>query len=316
MQKVPFLIKVPAIFIFFIFSFGSCIKENSTKNKVSIAGFLAGNDNLSLMTAAIAHAGLKDMFDANTGSYTLFAPTDEAFSSVGLGSVGAINSFDSATLAGILLYHTINKAMLFKDLPTGPNAGNKTEQGDSVYITANTKGYYVNGIQLLSGNAVATNGVVHVIAKLLSPPIGTIISSLEINPNLSFLVAALQRTSAGSSNLFTLLQSSGPNTLFAPTNQAFIDEGFADIDAINAADPDALALILKNHILSYRNFSSDFSDGYTAATLNRGSLTINTKDEGYTVRGSGDSTPFNITSFDIDADNGVVHIIDGVLHLF
>lgn len=300
---------------FFLVAFASCKKENSTVSSNTVGGIISGDADFTLLSAAIARAGLTDFYNDPARTYTLFAPNNSAFVAAGFSNTDAINTTDPATLENLLLYHTLGQALKIADLPIGPNDPKETLNSDSFYITGNTTGYYVNGIKLLTGDAIGTNGVIHSIGQLLTPPQGNIIATIEINPDLTFLVAALQRTQAGGTNLFTLLQGGGPYTLFAPTNEAFMAAGYASIDAINVADPNTLAGILKYHILSVRNFTSDFYDGYLPLTLIGNPVAINASG-GFTVKGSGNTTPASITNSNIDAYNGVVHVIDEVLQLF
>jgi len=146
----------------------------------------------------------------------------------------------------------------------------------------------------------------------LLPATGTIVQTAIANPNLSLLVAAVLRASQGTTNVAAVLSSAGPFTVFAPTNQAFINAGFADTSAINAADPNTLTSILTYHVIAGRIFSSDLVNGETPATVNGETVTI-LLTNGPQVKGQSNSTPSNIIATDILTTNGVVHVIDQVL---
>ena len=107
-------------------------------------------------------------------------------------------------------------------------------------------------------------------------------------------------------------QEPGPFTVFAPTNNAFKDAGFATIDDINNADPNTLASILTYHVIAGRIFSSDLTNGAKPTTLNGGNVTIDLT-SGATIEGSGNSSAANIVATNIMATNGVIHVIDKVL---
>jgi uncharacterized surface protein with fasciclin (FAS1) repeats len=154
--------------------------------------------------------------------------------------------------------------------------------------------------------------VIHAINRVLMPATGTIVQTAISNPNLSLLVAAVLRASQGTTNVAAALSGAGPLTVFAPTNQAFINAGFADADAINAADPTTLTTILTYHVIAGRIFSSDLVNGETPATLNGETVTIELSN-GAQVKGQSNSTPSNIIQTNILASNGVVHVIDQVL---
>ena len=119
---------------------------------------------------------------------------------------------------------------------------------------------------------------------------------------LSTLVSAV---SAG--DLVETLQGEGPFTVFAPTNDAFaaLPEGTLE-NLLKPENKDQLVAILTYHVVSGKVMSSDLSDGMTAATVNGAEITITTT-EGAKVNGA------NVVSADVEASNGVVHVIDAVI---
>ncbi|MEM7109843.1 MAG: fasciclin domain-containing protein [Bacteroidota bacterium] len=119
---------------------------------------------------------------------------------------------------------------------------------------------------------------------------------------LSTLVTAVQ---AG--ELVETLQGEGPFTVFAPTNEAFaaLPEGTLD-DLLKPENKEKLVAILTYHVVSGKVMSTDLSDGMTAATVNGAEVTITTAD-GAKVNGA------SVVSADVEASNGVVHVIDAVI---
>jgi uncharacterized surface protein with fasciclin (FAS1) repeats len=119
---------------------------------------------------------------------------------------------------------------------------------------------------------------------------------------LSTLVAAVK---AG--GLVETLQGDGPFTVFAPTNEAFaaLPEGTLD-DLLKPENKEKLASILTYHVVAGKVMSSDLSDGMKAKTVNGAEVTIKTAG-GAKVNGA------NVVSADIEAANGVVHVIDAVI---
>ncbi len=143
-------------------------------------------------------------------------------------------------------------------------------------------------------------------------PDNTITGIASRNSDLTTLVRALQRA-----NLATTLKGTGPFTVFAPTNEAFntflTANGYANIDAVPVA---ALKEILLNHVVNGENTSSSLSTGYvktlakgSASTTNTLNMYINTASG---VRINGVSS---VTTADVDASNGVIHIVDAVIGL-
>nr|WP_246205895.1 fasciclin domain-containing protein [Fulvivirga aurantia] len=120
---------------------------------------------------------------------------------------------------------------------------------------------------------------------------------------LSTLVSAVK---AG--DLVETLQGDGPFTVFAPTNEAFarLPEGTLE-DLLKPENKDKLVAILTYHVVPGKVMSSDLSDGMNAGTVNGQELTINTVD-GVKVNSSA-----NVVTADVEASNGVVHVVDAVI---
>lgn len=114
------------------------------------------------------------------------------------------------------------------------------------------------------------------------------------------LVAAVE-----AAGLVDVLKGEGPFTVFAPTDDAFAALPEGTIEAL-LADIPALTAILTYHVVPGKVMSTDLSDGMMAATVNGQSVTIGTSG-GVTVDGA------NVTAADIEASNGVIHVIDAVI---
>lgn len=114
------------------------------------------------------------------------------------------------------------------------------------------------------------------------------------------LVAAVQ-----AAGLVDTLKGEGPFTVFAPTDDAFAALPEGTVEGL-LADPDALAAILTYHVVAGKVMSTDLSDGMMAATVNGAEVTIGTEG-GVTVNGA------NVVTADIEASNGVIHVIDAVI---
>lgn len=314
MKKIGLPYLLPVVFLFSVCITSSCKKDAGSPGTGSgtITAVVSANPDLSFLSVAIIHAGLSGEYSDDV-SYTLFAPTNDAFKAAGYSTINAINAEDPDIIADIIYYHTVDEILKVDDLLPGPNVPYETLNTDSIYITGTGGKYFINGAQLLTDDNIATNGVVHTISRLLTPPPGNIISVLQIRPELSFLVAAIQRASEGSTDIFDILSGDGPYTLFAPTNDAFKADGFATIDEINNADPGVLAGLLQYHILPARNYTCEFYDGYTPATLQGSAVSVNATG-GYSVKGNADTNAASISSPDITAYNGVVHEINRMLH--
>jgi uncharacterized surface protein with fasciclin (FAS1) repeats len=299
-----------SIFVTLAYLGVSCKKSNSSSAPATIAAQVSAGSDFTSLYAAVTKAGLATTL-SGAGPFTVFAPTDSAFNASGI-TPGVINSLTSAELQTILLYHTLPSKVLSSNVPAGPNAKVVTASGDSVFVTNNANGVFVNGIKVTHADIAASNGVIHTLGRVLLPPVGNIVGVASSDTLFSFLVAAVVRASSGSTNVAAVLSGGGILTVFAPTNNAFRAAGFPDIAAINAADPNTLTSILTYHVIAGRIFSSDLTQGAQPQTVNGGKLTVSLS-SGATVKGNSNTSASNIIGANIMATNGVVHVIDQVL---
>lgn len=282
------------------------------------------NPNLTSFTyleAALDATGLDAALEG-LDAYTLFAPSDQAFINAGFPTIDDLLAIGNDALSSILLYHVISGAKIpAADVPAGPNAEVASLNSAILYLTKKTAPelkVHVNGAGVYIPDYDNGNGIIHCINKVLLPPAGNLVESAVANPDLSYLVAAVLRASEGSTNVAEVLSGDGPFTLFAPTNDAFIAAGFATIDDINAADPDALAAILTYHVIASRVFAIDIpSAGLMPVMLNTQTTDITTEKilraRNIYVKGAVNSSGSMVTKKNIVSSNGVTHIIDQVL---
>ena len=294
-------------------SFTSCKKNSTPAPPVSttITAQVSAGPTFTALKSAVVKAGLAATLDG-AGPFTVFAPTNDAFTASGV-TADVINSLSADQLKTILLYHTLTSKVMAADVPAGPNAKVITASGDSVFVTKNASGVFINGVNVTKADIPASNGVIHTISRVLMPPTGNIVAEASADTSLSLLVAAVVRASTGNTNVAAILSSSSIFTVFAPTNNAFRAAGFPDVATINATNPNTLAGILTYHVLPGRVFSSDLADGIKPTTENGGMVTIGLPSGGATVKGNMNMTASNIVSTNMMATNGVIHKIDQVL---
>jgi uncharacterized surface protein with fasciclin (FAS1) repeats len=292
----------------------SCKKDEDELPMTSdqnIVDIVVADNNFSLLEAAVKHADLVTTL-SGAGPFTVFAPTNEAFTAAGLDTEAKINALPKETLRNILLYHVAGSSIAASGIPTASNTAIKSAANIDLYVTKNNNGVFINGATVTQADVMATNGIIHVINKVLMPPSGNIVEVAQGNPNFSFLVAAVLRASQGQTNVANVLSGDGPFTVFAPTNQAFMDAGFANVAAIQAADPATLTSILTYHVIAGRIFSTDLVDNSTPPTVNGANVTI-TLNGGAKVKGAKNTSASNISPADLVTTNGVIHVIDQVL---
>ncbi|MGC4036147.1 MAG: fasciclin domain-containing protein [Chitinophagaceae bacterium] len=290
--------------------FSDFFPHRGGSGKKSISDIVASTPSFSLLKQALKKADLYKTLD-QSGTYTVFAPNDDAFKAAGFDSK-AIDAATADALKAILLYHVLGSEVKAAQIPEADNTNVTTLNGKDVFVTKKSGNVSVNGGHVTQADIDASNGVIHAIDKVLVPPSGNIVELAQGNPNFTYLVAAVLRASQGTTNVAALLTGDGPLTVFAPTNQAFIDAGFPTIESINAATPDDLTPILAYHVIAARIFSTNLVDGSEPATLNGETVTIQLG-TGAAVKGKSNSTASHIAPADLVATNGVVHVIDQVL---
>jgi uncharacterized surface protein with fasciclin (FAS1) repeats len=300
-----------------LFAFGSslavaCGDDDPVPQPASntITDIVVKNPAFSTLKTAVTRTNLGGTL-SGTGPFTVFAPDNDAFTKSGL--TAAANTLDTATLKKILLYHTLG-AKVPASAISGTNNKTVMVNGDSVFITKNAGGVFVNGVKVKTADVGADNGVIHVLDRVLLPPGGNLVQTAQADTIFSYLVAAVVRASTGSTNVAAVLSGNGPYTLFAPTNQAFREAGFLTIGDIQVADPNVLASILTVHVVSGRAFSCDLSNGQTVNTLSAGkTIKVNINGSGVFVKVNPASAEAQVTGTDVMARNGVVHVINKVL---
>jgi uncharacterized surface protein with fasciclin (FAS1) repeats len=293
-------------------SFTGCKKDDEpVQPQNNIVQLVVNNPEFSFLEAAVVKAELVGAL-SGAGPLTVFAPTNDAFRAAGFANEAAVSALSKETLVSILTYHVVGSRIASTAIPTAANSPVETLAETNIFVTKDQRGVFVNGAQVVQADVQASNGVIHVINKVLMPAVGNIVQAAQGNANLSYLVAAVLRASEGTVNVAQVLSGNGPLTVFAPTNQAFINAGFATTAAIQQATPASLTSILTYHVVEGRVLSTDLTEGATPATVNGARLTI-TLSGGAKVKGIGNATASNITAADIITTNGVVHVIDQVL---
>ena len=331
---------------FFASFFLSCNNDDDNSlppvNQSTIAELTTDTQNLSSLLAALQTADLNDGIDlVNTldnpeGTFTVFAPTNEAFQDLfsRLDGFESLNDFNTpetrALLATILTYHVVATTAFSTDLSDGQNV--ETVQGENITVAIDGGIFIQDGTltaaEVVTPDIEATNGVVHIIDKVLLPP--SLVAQLRAdgifqesivelalqNEALSSLVAAIQ---AADGDLADVLSGEGPFTVFAPTNDAFA--AFLGDTPLSQVPTDVLQQILLNHVVSGRFASDDFTSGYinTLSTAGIGdrnlSLLVDVGDEISLNGGLASGIGATVDTPNVNALNGIIHVIDGVLDL-
>ncbi len=282
----------------------------------TIVDVAVANGSFTTLVAAVQAAGLVDTLNGD-GPFTVFAPTDDAFAAAhaDLGLTAEDLLADTELLTTILTYHVVSGEVLSTDLSDGQTAA--TVQGEEVTIDL-SDGVKVNGANVVIADVDASNGVIHAIDYVLLPPsLGLGADAMEEEAMEEVGNIAEVATEAGSfttllaavdaAGLTDALTGEGPLTVFAPTDDAFAaalaDLGLTAEELLG--NTELLTSVLTYHVVAGEVTSGDLVDG-PVTTLNGSDITIDLSD-GVMVNGA------NVVSADIEASNGVIHVIDAVL---
>lgn len=266
------------------------------------------NSDFSNLVSAVLHAGLAETLSGN-GPFTVFAPTNDAFADFLMDAgVSSIDELSPEAVEAVLLNHVVSGNVRSTSLSNGsvPTLG----ENDFEVDLTNTP--IINGdIDIVATDVQGTNGVVHVINKVITytePAPQTIVDVASSIDDFSILVEAVVKA-----DLVGVLSGEGPFTVFAPTNDAFVqlleDLGVASLDDLTGDD---LRPILLYHVLGGNVMSGDLANGYvpTSSTGPNDTfidLLVNI-DDGVVLNGN-----TNVDTPDVGASNGTIHIIDRVL---
>ena len=269
----------------------------------TIVDIAVADGRFKTLVAAVEATGLVDTLKSD-GPFTVFAPTDDAFAALGDEAIAGLLA-DPETLSQILLYHVVPGRVMAADVGALESA--TTAQGEDIAITVDGDKVMVNGANVIITDIEADNGVIHVIDAVILPPsmsaeaAPTIVDIAVADGNFTNLVAALEAT-----DLVETLQGEGPFTVFAPTDEAFAALGEETIAAL-LADPDTLSQILLYHVVAGAVTAADVVNLDSATTVQGEDVTISVDNGSIMINDAMVILP------DIEAANGIIHVIDTVI---
>ena len=259
------------------------------------------------LVAALAHADLVAALQGS-GPFTVFAPTDQAFTDAGIDLANFNTPELNATLRDILLYHVLaDSSVMSGDVTDGLTV--EMMNGDNASFTIANGVVSIEDANVTTADVIASNGVIHIIDKVLMPSDDTPEEPANDIPAVAtgtgvhtVLVDAIVQA-----GLLQTLQADGPYTIFAPTDQAFADAGISLTDFDGEEGTSALANVLAYHVTMGAVTSDALSDGMFVTMLNQEQVRIGVTPGGVIVNDA------NVTAADVTASNGVIHVIDKVL---
>lgn len=276
----------------------------------SIVELASGTADLSILVQALSkYPDLLDLLGDKTGSFTVFAPTNQAFLDA-LGVLGQeeLDDIPESVLKRILQYHVVsgteakaadlsNNEMIATALPD-----------ESVEVGISGSTVMIDGAMVTAADVEGVNGIVHIIDAVLLPSletsiVNTVVEPAYFNKNFTTLTAAVVKAEL----LSTLINPEATFTVFAPNNDAFTAAGITSLDGLSKED---LTPILQYHVLGSeadKAAVAAIGTGKAVTTLN-GDFYLSINDNGIFLNGTTE-----VIATDIQADNGVVHVIDRAL---
>lgn len=259
-------------------------------------------DGLQTLVAAVVAGDLAGTL-SGAGPFTVFAPVNAAFDALPEYTLDALlDPANQAILQEVLTYHVIAGDIRAADLTDGATV--TTVEGRDLTIDLSDPAMpMVNGVNITATDIVTSNGVVHLVDGVILPEFDIVETAIttEGTGTLATAVAA--------GDLVGTLTGPGPFTVFAPVDAAFEALGTDRLDVL--LDPANIALLQK--VLTYHVIASDIR----AADLTDGAMVETVEGSEVTIDLSTPSTPMvngaEIIATDIVVENGVIHLIDGVL---
>lgn len=265
----------------------------------SIPELAIDDPRFSTLVKALKAADLVDAVSGK-GPLTVFAPTNDAFDKLPKGVLeDLLKPKNKEKLKTILLHHVVGAKVLSTDLPGTPYA--KSKAGYPLLVSTDG-GAKISNAKVIEADLEASNGVVHAVDEVILPPSKNIVEIASENKKFKTLVKALKRA-----RLVDTLKGDGPFTVFAPTDEAFHALPHGKLGHLMHRRS-RLKNVLLFHVAGKTILSADLKDGTSIETL--------LKDEELSVEIESGKVKINgalVSSADILATNGVIHVIDEVL---
>jgi uncharacterized surface protein with fasciclin (FAS1) repeats len=286
---------------------GSCAatKEASVKSTAhshaDIVDTAVQAGTFNTLVTAVKAAGLVDALKSD-GPLTVFAPTDDAFAKLPAGTVESLLKPENRErLVSILKYHVVAGKVPSETAVTLDHA--TTLNGQRADIQMLNGSLQVAGAKVVSANIETSNGIIHVVDRVMLPSDKSIAETAAAAGSFKTLLAAVE-----AAELTGLLSTEGDFTVFAPTDAAFaaLPQGAVE-DLLKPQNREQLLNILKYHVVSGRVYSDQALAAGKASTLEGSAVQIASH------MGKAKVNNARLVETDIETTNGVIHVIDAVL---
>ena len=237
------------------------------------------------------------------GTFTLFAPTDDAFNAFEPGYLEILLA-NTDLLTQVLLHHVHGEVLMASDLIGLDGQTIETLNSDDLTISLTDDGVMIDNATVIIQNLEASNGVVHVIDVVLLPEIPqdiTVMDVIAASLDHTILEAALIQV-----GLDVTLSGNGSFTVFAPNDEAFNNLPEGALDEL-LADDMMLEQALLYHVHAGLLLSSDLTNEMAIPTVNGADLTAYIDGSSYMINNA------DVIAANTETTNGIVHTINQVL---
>lgn len=304
-----------SVFVLMLVLTGCQKRDDALAQPQTITDRILEDSQFGLFRVAMVHGRVADAL--KDGNLTIFAPTDAAFQASGLGTEAAILAMSPEQAARFVLAHVLYSRVKAADIPAGLNPVETAGKSVAFFNKSSDGAVYVNSARVIQTDIETANGYLHTIDRVLNPTAGNLLNTIQSNPDLTFLSAAIKRVATSTPNLIAQLTNTSVGssiTVFAPNDTAFkADKVYNSLTAIETANVQTLANTLLYHLLPGITFSNQFQTKSVNTLLNGSALTIFVMPNTVTVKGNKNQTSAVIKQADLAATNGVIHSIDQVL---
>ena len=287
--------------------------------ELTIVETAAATPELSILVDALTVADGDLLTTLSGGNFTVLAPTNDAFAAfLSANGFASLDEVPTDVLSNILLNHVITGSVMSTDLAsagsgyTTTNATNMDGDNLSLYFSTSSGVEFNGQSSVVLADVPASNGIVHVVDAVIGLP--TVVTFATSNPTFETLVAALTRDDLSEDfvSILSTTDEPSPFTVFAPTNDAFASLlSELGVDSLGDIDVATLGLTLGTHVVVEANVrSGDLTNGMSITTIGD-NLTVSL-DAGPQLIDLNDRIA-NIIAVDVQAYNGVVHVIDKVV---
>ncbi len=266
---------------------------------LTVAEVIVNSPDHTILEQAVGAAQLQMALEGD-GPFTVFAPTDEAFENLPMGTLDALLQDPTGDLAKILLYHVVGEEFFEEDLSDGQDLS--TLFGPDVNVSITNDGVFINDVEVTVTDIVTLNGIVHVVDAVILPVnnVYDVVAASSVHTTLKAAIDAAELDEA-------LQDGDAEYTLFAPTDEAFNNLPDGTVAELLQDPTGNLARILLYHALGNEAFEADLSDGLSVTTLLGQNVDFRLDSDGAFINGA------KISITDIRTLNGVVHVIDAVI---